>query len=336
MNYRNICHHFLPYLFSGLGFLGIYLGGIYSGVGILVIFILHPLLDIILTKLFGEIESLPTPPSNASIYFYPFYQTILLFTGLYFISQQTEISHQILGAVSLGIITGGFGITVSHELIHRPKKWEIGLGVFLLSQVSYAVFRIEHVLGHHRNVATPEDPASAKLNDNVYMFVPKAIVKTHLSALAIENKRIKKKSLSVLNHRLLHYLGFQALWPIIFYTLFGLSGALLFIGQSLVAIILLELVDYIEHYGLQRKLLPNGSYEPVGPQHSWDTNFFITNTSLFNLGKHAHHHQKAGVPYQKLTSTKQANQYQFGYSTAIIISLIPPLWFKIINPKITI
>ena len=111
---------------------------------------------------------------------------------------------------------------------------------------------------------------------------------------------------------------------------------MIFLGQSLMAIILLECVDYIEHYGLRRKEISPGIYEPVTEKHSWDTNFFVTNTSLFNLGKHAHHHRQAGVPYQKLHSSPDANQYQFGYSTAILITLVPPLWFKLIHPRIKV
>ena len=127
MNFRNLCHHIFPYLFSSLGFVGIYLGGNYSIAGILVIFILHPTLDFIFTNIFGEVDYLPSPPSNFSLYFYPAFQTFVLLAGIYFISKEQALVHQFYGSISLGIITGGFGITVSHELVHRPKKWEIGL-----------------------------------------------------------------------------------------------------------------------------------------------------------------------------------------------------------------
>ena len=334
MNIRNICHHTLPYFFASIGLLGIYLGGAYQGLGIGVIFIVHPLFDFILTKAFGEIKSNPSPPSNFSLYLWPLFQTSLIFSALYFLSLESSTGFQILGAISLGIITGGFGITISHEFIHRPNKWEIGFGVFLLSQVSYSVFRIEHVFGHHRKVATPDDPASAKKGETIYGFIPKAIVKTYISALELENRFIKKKGHPFYYHRFLHYFLLQLFWLVLIYFIFGINGMLLFLVQSLMAIILLELIDYIEHYGLQRKEISPGKYQPVGPEHSWDTNFFLTNTSLFNLGKHAHHHQKAGVPYQKLTSTPTANQYPFGYSWAIILSLIPPLWFSMIHPRL--
>ncbi len=304
------------------------------GLGILVLFVLHPALDHILTKIIGEIEHLDKSPSDVSVYLYPIYQTIFLIWGIGQISLEPSVTYKVLGAISIGLITGGFGITLSHELIHRPKKWEIGLGVLLLSQVSYSIFRIEHVFGHHRNVGTPKDCVSARLGENIYIFIPKAIVKSFFSAWEIEHSRIKRKNLSLFYNRILHYTFIQVLWMSLFYFSFGMVGLMIFLGQSLMAIILLECVDYIEHYGLRRNEISPGVYEPVTEKHSWDTNFYVTNTSLFNLGKHAHHHRQAGVPYQNLRSSPAANQYQFGYSTAILITLVPPLWFKLIHPKI--
>ena len=331
---RTLAHHFLPYAFSLLGLFGVYLGGSWMGVGIIVLFIIHPILDHLFTKVFGEIQKLDHSPSNVSVYLYPLYQTIALIWGIHLISLETSTTYQTFGAISLGLITGGFGITLGHELIHRPKKWEIGLGVLLLSQVSYSIFRIEHVFGHHRNVGTPKDCVSARLGENIYSFIPKAILKSFFSAWEIEQSRVKIKQLSIFKNRLFHYLVFQIFWMALFYAIGGHVGLFIFLAQSIIAVILLELVDYIEHYGLQRKEISPGVYEPVTEKHSWDTNFFVTNTSLFNLGKHAHHHRQAGLPYQKLQSSEKANQYQFGYSTAILITLIPPLWIKLINPKI--
>ena len=173
----------------------------------------------------------------------------------------------------LVLLPGGFGITVSHELVHRKTKWEVGLGVYLLSQVSYAVFRIEHVYGHHKHVATPDDPATAPKGMSIYQFVPKAIYGVFKSALSIENKKSEKTELvapSIFSLRIIFYF-----WNILFISFMGAQGAYIFLGQSLIAITLLELVDYIEHYGLLREKLSNGNYAPVKPKHSWDTNYFF-------------------------------------------------------------
>jgi len=333
---RKLAYHFWPYFLSSVSVLGIYFGGYFSAAGIIIIFIIHPLLDHLLTKIFGDEKSTSENSSNLSLYLWPLFQTILLFYSVQTLSQETNFLILTTGTISLGIITGGFGITIAHELVHRPSKWQRGLGVWILATVNYAVFRIEHVHGHHRHVATPDDPASAKKGENIYFFIPKAIVGVFKGAKKIEDKRIAKLKIAgpwkYIFHRCYQYHLSSILLIAGFYFLFGLKGVYIFLLQSFVAISLLEMVDFIEHYGLQRKIKENGKYEPVGPEHSWDTNFLLTNTSLYNLGKHAHHHQSASLSYQSLINTEGAHNYPFGYSTAVILALIPPLWRKVVDP----
>ena len=333
---RSTLYHFWPYFLSALTMAGVWLGGWFSSIGILIIFIVHPLLDHFLTRLLGDQKAPVENASDFSLYLWPAYQTLYIFCGIYFLKNESSLLHFILGCVSIGIITGGFGITIAHELVHRPIKWQRGLGVWALALVNYAAFRIEHVHGHHRNVATPEDPASAQRGENIYFFIPKAIIGVIRGAKKIEDIRISRLQTSALNklflHRINQYFFYSMALTLIFYALFGFYGVFFFLVQSIVAISLLEMVDFIEHYGLERKKLSTGKYEPVGPWHSWDTNFFMTNTSLYNLGKHAHHHQIASLSYQNLTNTPGAYNYPFGYSTAVLIALIPPLWRKIVDP----
>ena len=333
---RSFLYHFWPYFLSALTLVGVYFGGWMSGFGILIIFIAHPLLDHFLTIFFGDQKAPVENASNISLYIWPAYQTIFLFSGIYFLSTENNSFYLALGSISIGIITGGFGITIAHELVHRPIKWQRGLGVWALALVNFASFRIEHVHGHHRNVATPEDPASAKKGENIYLFIPKAIIGVFKGAKKIEDSRIARLKASpiekVLLHRTNQYTAFTVVLSVVFFLLFGAKGVLCFFIQSIVAISLLEMVDFIEHYGLQRKRLENGKYEPVGPEHSWDTNFFMTNTSLYNLGKHAHHHQVASLSFQNLTNTPGAHNYPFGYSTAVLLALVPPLWRKTVDP----
>ena len=211
-----------------------------------------------------------------SLYLWPAYQTLFLFSGIYFLSTESNPLYLALGSISIGIITGGFGITIAHELVHRPIKWQRGLGVWAFALVNYAAFRIEHVHGHHRNVATPEDPASAQKGENIYLFIPK-----RLSEYSKEPKKLKTLELpgsklglkKVLLHRINQYTFYSLLLSLGVFFLFGAKGVLCFFIQSFIAISLLEMVDFIEHYGLQRKKLENGKYEPVSPEHSWDTNF---------------------------------------------------------------
>ena len=333
---RVLLHHLLTFLFASLTMWGIHLGGIYQFTGIVIIFIIHPSLDFITTSIFGEVNQLKKFPSDLSLFLWAPFQTFFLLGSLYYLSFESNLFFLFAGSVSIGLVTGGFGITISHELIHRSSSWQRGFGVYLLSQVCYSVFRIEHVHGHHRRVATPEDPASAPKGMNIYKFIPQAIIGVFHSAYKIENKRLRKTSgiNKFLAHRFFHYALLSLLWISYSFLLFGTKGLFIFLIQSLVAIILLETIDYIEHYGLRRQLLPSGKYAPVNDSHSWDTNFHFTNTTLFNLGKHAHHHQNASVPYQKLSSSPGANNYPFGYSFAIILALVPPLWFKTVDPLI--
>ncbi len=335
---RATLYHTWPYLLSGLTFLGIYLGGIFNAIGIGVIFIVHPLLDHVLTKIIGDEKKAIEHASNFSLYLWPIYQTIMLLYCASILSNEENLLHFTLGTISVGIITGGFGITIAHELVHRTTKWQRGLGVWVLALVNYAVFRIEHVHGHHRNVATPEDPASAQRGENIYAFIPKAMLGVFIGAKKIEDNRIARLNthwaVKVFHHRFYQYIFYSVSLCSLFYALFNVQGLIFFLIQSFVGVSLLEMVDFIEHYGLQRKKLENGKYAPVGPEHSWDTNFFMTNTSLYNLGKHAHHHQVASMSFQHLTNTPGAHNYPFGYSVAVLLALVPPLWRKVVDPLI--
>jgi alkane 1-monooxygenase len=334
---RSALYHIWPYLLSGITFTGIFIGGIYNAVGILIIFICHPLLDYFLTKAFGDKKYPKEETTNLSLYLWPLYQTLFIFTSAYYLYDEQNFYYFICGTLSVGIITGGFGITIAHELVHRPTKWQRALGVWVLTTVNFAAFRIEHVHGHHRNVATPNDPATAKKGENIYSFIPKAIIGVFKGAKAYEDKRISRMSpwaTRFLHHRIYQYIVISLIQCLLFYEIFQLRGLIFFLLQSFFAISLLEMVDFIEHYGLERKKLKNGQYEAVGPQHSWDTNFFMTNTSLYNLGKHAHHHQSASLSFQYLTSTPGAHNYPFGYSTAVLLALIPPLWRYKVDPLI--
>ena len=212
---RSLLYHSLPYLFTSLNFLGLYIGGPWVGLGLFVIFILHPILDHLLTKAFGDIKDSSEKTGNFSLYLWPLVQTAYLLMSVSMVIKENNPTYFLIGCISIGTITGGFGITIAHELIHRTTKWERGLGVWALALVNYAVFRIEHVHGHHRKVATPEDPASAKKGENIYLFIPKAIFGVFKGAISIENKRMKKvgKIWIYPHHRFSLPLFVDWLWP---------------------------------------------------------------------------------------------------------------------------
>ncbi len=266
----------------------------------------------------------------------------VLALGLWAISFGALSTVEAVGlAISIGFTLGAIGITVAHELIHRASPIERGLGVFLLLLVSYAHFRIEHVHGHHRRVATREDPASARLGENIYAFYVRSIVGSFRSAWRIEAARLARRNRRVwgIANRMIWYVAVEAAIYAALLGLLGWPAAALFAGQSLVAVLSLETVNYFEHYGLERRRVGESRdgtprYEPVAAQHSWNTNCRLTNWYLFNLGYHSDHHLDAGRPYQRLRDRVATPQHPSGYSAMMLLSLVPPLWRRINDPLV--
>ncbi|MDZ4727482.1 MAG: alkane 1-monooxygenase [Leptospira sp.] len=247
----------------------------------------------------------------------------------------------LLFALSVGIITGAIGITVGHELGHKSTRLEQFLAKMIYMTVCYMHFYIEHNRGHHVNVSTELDPATSKKNQNFYMYYPKTFFGSILSAWNIEAKRLTKMNLSVLNYRneMLWYalitLGFASFLLVISSFIAGtIVWKVLgfFFLQAFIATFLLELTNYIEHYGLRRKEISQGKFEKVSLIHSWNQNFLVSNALLFQLQRHSDHHANASRRYQTLRHIEEAPQLPFGYEVMILIALIPPLWFKIMNP----
>lgn len=196
------------------------------------------------------------------------------------------------------ILCGAEGINCSHELFHRPSYSERLLGDVLLSFVCYGHFAVEHTRGHHLRVATPQDPATFRVDQSFYSFLPQTIIGGYKSALNLEIKRLKKyfpKSSSVglimtFKNQVFRSFAVQSLISVLILIIFGKYGLFLFLLQSVSAVILLEQVNAIEHYGLLRKKRADGTYEPVGPRHSWDAPLTVSNYIMFKLQLHADHH----------------------------------------------
>ncbi|MBU0991575.1 MAG: alkane 1-monooxygenase [Proteobacteria bacterium] len=239
-------------------------------------------------------------------------------------------------AVSVGVCSGVMGINVSHELAHRVNgKLEPFLSRFMLWSVLYMHWGLEHVVGHHRHVATPEDPATAKLGQSFYAFWPQTVFGSFNSAWEFEANRLQKKNLHgwSLKNKMVVFILLQFILVLAVTLLFGGKGLIFLIIQSLVAISLLEIVNYIEHYGLLRKM-ENGQYEKVKPWHSWNSSNRLTNQFLFNLQRHSDHHYKPGRRYQILRHFDESPQLPTGYAGMILLAAIPPLWRSIMDPKI--
>lgn len=241
-----------------------------------------------------------------------------------------------LSTLSVGLMTGGIGITVAHELMHRKSRGERALAEVLMSCVSYTHFCIEHVYGHHRNVATPLDPASSRLGENVYRYLPRTIIGGLVSAWSIEAERMTKSGHAVWHwkNRMLRYAAVQLAIYATLVLLLGGVAALLWAAQSLVAISLLEVINFVEHYGLARRELAPGKYERVQPRHSWNASQRVSNWLLFNLQRHSDHHFLASRPYDVLRHYDDVPQLPAGYATMVLVALVPQLWRRIMDPRV--
>jgi alkane 1-monooxygenase len=238
--------------------------------------------------------------------------------------------------LSVGTVTGAIGITVAHELIHKDPALEQNAGGLLLAAVCYGGFKIEHVRGHHVHVSTPEDASSSRYGQSLYDFLPHAYKHNFMNAWKLEAERLKRKNLPALHWRneLIGWYLISALFLLVFTLAFGWLGAVFFLAQSVVAFTLLEIVNYVEHYGLHRRKLENGRYERTNPTHSWNSNFLLTNLFLFHLQRHSDHHAYAKRRYQVLRHFEDSPQLPNGYAGMIVLALFPPLWRAVMDPRV--
>ncbi|PRP91397.1 Alkane 1-monooxygenase 2 [Enhygromyxa salina] len=238
--------------------------------------------------------------------------------------------------VSLGIVNGGGGINIAHELTHRKQALHRAFAEILMTSVSYTHFCVEHVLGHHRKVATPDDPATSRLGESFYRYYPRTLLGGLRSAWLLERERCSKRGIAwwgLRDRRTRYLVVILAVYAGVYLALGGL-GLGLFIAQGVVAFSLLEAINYIEHYGLLRRRLDNGKYERVRPEHSWNSAHRVSNYYLFNLARHSDHHYLASREYDRLRHHAEAPQLPTGYAGMVILALAPPLWFRVMDRRV--
>lgn len=336
----------LPILWVG----GYYLSGMWNYATVLFAFGLIPILDAIIgidkhnftkeqEKQIGE-----KLYYKAILYAWGFLQIGLLVWACYVVTFGSWQAYEYVGfLLSAMTVLGGIGITVAHELGHKNSSFEQFLAKIILDTVFYRHFFIEHNRGHHVNVATPLDPATARKNQTFYAFWWQSIIGGIRSAWNLEKKRLQKKgknawswenemwrclieplTLLLTLTAAMSFLKGQFAWQVVVF----------FLLQSLLSFSLLEAVNYIEHYGITRRLLANGRYERVEHLHSWNASHLLSNFFLFQLQRHSDHHAYAGRRYQILRHFDESPQLPAGYPTMILIALIPPLWFAIMNKRL--
>jgi alkane 1-monooxygenase len=233
-------------------------------------------------------------------------------------------------------IANGVGINTAHELGHKTSGFERWLAKITLAPVAYGHFFIEHNKGHHKNVATPEDPASSKMGETFWAFLPRSVIGSVKSAWHIEAERLQRLNKPVFS-RDNENLQAWAMTVVLFAALTLWLGpwALLFlVAQAVFGFCLLEVVNYLEHYGLKREKLPSGRYERCQPRHSWNSNHVVTNLLLYQLQRHSDHHANPTRHYQSLRHFDDSPQLPSGYCAMILAAYFPPLWFRLMDAKV--
>ena len=267
-------------------------------------------------------------------------QFLLLFGLIWYVPQADHLGsfERIFIFFGLGTITGTIGINYSHELMHQKNRLERWLADILLAMVLYSHFRSEHLLVHHRYVATPHDPVTARYNEGFHRFYPRVVIQCLKSAFAAERQMLARKGHGWAHpgNPFLKYALLQIAFLLLAFALGGWSGLALFLLQAGVAIWQLELVNYIEHYGLSRRHLGDGKYEHVQPHHSWNAAHRASNWLLINLQRHSDHHYKPDrrFPVLQTYGPEEAPQLPYGYPVMTIAAMMPPLWRRIMNPRV--
>jgi alkane 1-monooxygenase len=326
-----------------MAFIGIYYQGIFSFLTPIYAFVLIPILELIF----------PIDPHNITddesksrlknklfdwlLYLnLPIVITLVILSLVVVMSTSLETYEYIGLILSIGIVLGVNGINVAHELGHRQTTNERFIGKALLLPSLYMHFYIEHNFGHHLHAATKEDPATARYNQTVYGFWFTSVFRQYISAWQIQKRLLNNNNQSFfsLKNDMLWYLVLQSIYLLAVFLLFGTVGFVFALFAGITGFILLETVNYIEHYGLLRSKTPSGRYERVREVHSWNSNHVIGRIVLYELTRHSDHHYKTSKKYQILDCHDESPQMPYGYPTSMVLAMIPPLWFTIMNKRI--
>lgn len=259
---------------------------------------------------------------------------VLAFSMVVFAGDPFGLVGEIGWLLSQGVVGGVLAINTAHELVHKESPVERGAGGVLLSSVGYHGFKIEHLRGHHVHVSTPADASSARYGQSLWHFLPRAFVRNNLNAWRLEAARLRRAGHRVLSFRN-EMVGWTALWlgfAAAAYLAAGPRGLAFFFLQGLLAGASLEVVNYIEHYGLERRRLPDGRYERTTHLHSWNSDYLVSNLLLFHLQRHSDHHESPRRRYQSLLHHADSPQLPGGYASMFVLALCPPLWFRRIHP----
>jgi alkane 1-monooxygenase len=237
--------------------------------------------------------------------------------------------------LSVGAING-IAINTGHELSHKHGKADRFFSMMALAPTAYTHFAVEHPFGHHKRVATPEDPASSRMGETFWKFLPRTVIGGFKSAVKIEKDRLarKGKSFWTLENELLQGWAMSGAFFGAAALVGGRRSIPFLVGQAAYGASLLEVINYIEHYGLKRQKDENGKYERTQPEHSWNSNHVVTNLVLYQLQRHSDHHANPTRSFQALRHFDNAPQLPSGYASMLLPAYIPSWWFSLMDPKV--
>ncbi len=334
--------YMLIYLLPILVWSSFHAEGLLTFLPVIFVFLLIPLLELLLRPDHSNMDAVQAEKEKKnSVYDWILYLSVPVQLGMlvYFfkvIGNTGMGTVEYYGRISaMGMLCGVMGINIGHELGHRKGRFEQFLGELLLLSSLNTHFLPYHNEGHHREVATPMDAATAKKGQYLFHFWISSHFGSYAKAWKIENKRMEKLGkhpFSLQNRMVVYSLANLILLGLIYY--FAGTGVLLaFILASVIGILMLETVNYIEHYGLLRDVNEKGRYERVKHLHSWNSDHLIGRIMLFNLSRHSDHHYKASKKYQVLESLPQSPQMPTGYPGMMLLALVPPIWFRIMHRR---
>lgn len=341
MNYLRSFKYLSVYTLPVLAYISFTQSGWITFLPVIEAFIVIPILELLFPpnpnnfSAEDELERLNNPVYDWLVYLVVPVQIYCLWLFLNAMSGATDMI-TIVGRISaMGMLCGVMGINVAHELGHRKKKYEQWMSRTLLLTSLYMHFFIEHNRGHHKNVSTEEDPSSARRGESLYGFWVRSVVYSYLSAWSLEADRLRKiaKSPVSLSNEMLQFQLIQMTLLIVIFITYGTEVTIYFMLSATLGFLLLETVNYIEHYGLRREKVGN-RYERTMPAHSWNSNHIIGRMMLFELSRHSDHHYIASRKYQVLRYMSDSPQMPTGYPGMMLLATLPPLWFRVMNDNI--
>lgn len=258
-----------------------------------------------------------------------------LFNVIFLATHDLHWLHWLAVAITTGSLLG-FGLNLGHEMGHKKRKLDKALALFTLSLGGYGHFSVEHNRGHHRDVATPEDPATSRMGEHIYEFMLREIPGAFKRAWHLEGERLERagKSRWNIDNEILQAGAMTVVLYTALIATFGLPMVPVLAVVAFWGAFQLTSANYIEHYGLMRQKLPNGQYERCAPHHSWNSNHLVSNLVVFQLQRHSDHHANPARSYQSLRDFPELPSLPSGYFGMFLIAYVPPLWFAVMNPRL--